>query len=736
MPRPFAVIGFTVFFTLSILYGLQTGATVAAFAVFSAALVVTLLISKIRNAKVFTVAAVSGLLSCVLLICSNIFIYHPVTSYAGKTCDLTAVITSEPEINYGNYYYDAKLAEIDGQKADFGIRLTFSTPPEADAYDYIKGRFNLYLPGSSSSELISANKAKGIYIAAYPSSEGYSVIENDGGNFIGRKIIELRKIIKDAVYRILPNEYGGLAVALILGDKSEISRETLSEFNAVGITHLICVSGLHLSLWSMLILNIFRKTGLNEKLAAVLSAVFVILFMLVAGMSHSVIRSGIMMLVYLFSILISRKTDSLNSLGFAITVIALSNPFSIGAVGLQLSVLSCLGLILYLQVLKPKIMDLFSKLENRFLKKFVKILLSAFSVTAAATALTLPVTLQLYGSFNFAVFAANFLCVTAAGICMVLCAFGAAFGAILPGVFNLFGFLGGILCKYILAVSDHIARFDFLTFRIEQDKAVLLICGALLLASLAVLMSYFGKSEPIVSVILCAAMLLSGLLTFSSGERRETKVRAIDVGNGTAVLVSFKGETALFGCGGTLYSGAYDTVNAIEKTGGIDYIVIPDNQEINSAFIINVLKSTEPKAMAVDIIPSGAEHLLHNTEIVTTDKTGFSENIKIRCEYVGDAFCAFAQTEDLSVLICSDPVENINLLPSEFKDADILISRSDYPADLADYDFSYTVINAENARGMLIQNELLSKGMKAASTAECGDIIIRADNGKLSVYRD
>lgn len=736
MPRPFAVIGFTVFFTLSILYEARTGATVAAIAVFSAALVVTLLISKLRKSKVFTVAAVSGLLSCVLLVCSNSFIYQPIVSYAGKSCDLTAVITSEAELDYGNYYYDAKVTEISGQKADFGIRLTFSTPPQARPYDYVSGRFNIYLPGSSSSELISANKAKGIYVAAYPLSDGYSVIENDGGYFIGRKISELRSLIKDAVYRILPNEYGGLAVALILGDKSGISRETLSDFNAIGITHLICVSGLHLSLWSMLILNIFRKTGLNEKIAAVISAFFVVLFMLVAGMSHSVVRAGIMMLVYLFSILLSRKSDSLNSLGFAITVISVINPFSIGAAGLQLSVLSSLGLILYMQLLKPETERLIKNIKSKALQKTIRIFLSAFSVTAAASALTLPITLRLYGSFNFAVFAANFLCVTAAGICMVFCVLGAAFGAVLPGFFNVFGFAGGLFCKYILAVSRFIAKFDFLTFRIEQDEAILLICGALIFASLAVLLSFFGKAKPVLSVVLGAVIFCVGLLCFSSGEIRETKLRVIDVGNGTSVLLSFNGENALIGCGGSLYSGAYDTVNAIEKAGGLDYLVTLDEQESNSAYILNVLKSAKPKAAAFNVLPSGAEHLIGGTRIFSLEDMYFSDNIKIRSAYAGKAFCVFISTEDLSALVCFDPADNLGLLPEEFASADVIITRSDYPSDLADYSPSFSVINAENFRGMLIQKELSSMNINSASTAGCGDIIIKADNGDISVYRE
>ncbi len=735
MPRPFAVIGFTVFFTLSILNEASTGATQAALAVFAAALVVTLLIKNLREAKVFTVSMISGVLSCVLLLCSNSFVYQPIISYAGKACSLNAVITSEGTMNYGNYYFDATVTEIDGQHADFPIRLTFSSPPEAEIYYFVSGDFKLYLPGSSSDEILSANKSKGIYIAAYPLEEGYSVIENDSGYFVGRKISQFRTAIKDSVYRILPNEYGGLAVALILGDKSGISNETLSVFNEIGITHLICVSGLHLSLWSVLVLTIFRKTGLNEKVAAVISAFFVIFFMLVAGLTHSVVRAGIMMLVYLFSIVVMRKSDSLNSLGLAITVIALENPFSIGSAGLQLSVLSTLGLILYSQTFRPKISEMTERINNSILKKSVNILISVFSVTGAATALTVPVTLQLYSSFNFAVFISNFLCVTAAGICMVLCAVGAAFGAFLPHIFNPFGFLGGFLCKYLFAISKIISKFDFLTFRIEKDKALILIAGVVLVAAFAVLLAYFRKPKPVVAVATCFLLFFGGLFVFSSNARKETVIRVTDCGNGTSVLMSHNGENILFGCGGTLYSGAYDILKLAEEAGGIDCLVVPDDKEENSAYFINVLKSITPENIFADTMPMGAEHLTGGSTVCKTDKLQKYENIKIKSCYVGDVFCSFAQTDDLSVLICFGPIKEIELLPTEFSNADVVISRSDYPDDLMNYNVKYTVINAENTRGMTIQNELISKGMKCAATAECGDIIIRARDGNISTYR-
>ena len=50
-----------------------------------------------------------------------------------------------------------------------------------------------------------------------------------------KTFINIRREIRSAVYRILPNENGALAVALLIGDKSGLSGETLNDFNFIGI---------------------------------------------------------------------------------------------------------------------------------------------------------------------------------------------------------------------------------------------------------------------------------------------------------------------------------------------------------------------------------------------------------------------------------------------------------------------------------------------------------------------
>ena len=176
MARPFAVIGFTVFLTISLLFDCDTGVTVAAFAAFTAALVVTLFIDKLRKQGALPCIFASAAVACALLFCAEQFVYSPALAYSGKTCEASAVLTDMPEIKYGNYYYEAKASEIDGKPADLKLRLVFSEPPEAEPYDILQGRFTFYTIGSSDSDFLAANKADGVFLGAYPENYDYSVI--------------------------------------------------------------------------------------------------------------------------------------------------------------------------------------------------------------------------------------------------------------------------------------------------------------------------------------------------------------------------------------------------------------------------------------------------------------------------------------------------------------------------------------------------------------------------------
>mgnify|MGYP000108030054 CR=1 FL=1 len=212
MPRPFAVIGLTVFFTLAVLNDTDIGAAKIAFLLFFAALAVSLCFKNIRKERVLPCAFAAGALACALLTAANVFYYQPRVAFSGSVGDAAVRLESDPEIKYGNYYYTGRVTGFEGEKTDIKVRLVFSNPPEAEPYDTVDGKFTFYVLGESSEKYLESYRSSGIYLGAYPTDK-YSVAPHCGRQPLGALILKLRSAVRSAVIRTLPNENGRLAVA-------------------------------------------------------------------------------------------------------------------------------------------------------------------------------------------------------------------------------------------------------------------------------------------------------------------------------------------------------------------------------------------------------------------------------------------------------------------------------------------------------------------------------------------
>ncbi|MBQ2904522.1 MAG: ComEC/Rec2 family competence protein [Clostridia bacterium] len=738
MPRPFAVIGFTVFFIISLFFNYDTGAITAALCVFAVALVISVFITEARKNRVFPCAFATGVIACLLLLSELNFNYIPAVDYAGKTCKTTLLLTDYPEQNYGNYYYDAEALTVDGEKSGVKLRVVFSSLPDAEPYDIVEGNFTFYVLGATSEEFLASNKAKGVFIGAYPHEGEYSVKNiPESEKPFSKTVVDIRKVIKNAVHRAVPGESGALATALLIGDRNDLSSGLLSDFRLSGMTHIICVSGFHLSLCAHFILGLLKKMKIGERISSSITAFAVAGFMLIAGMTYSVVRSGIMMLLYLLSNILHKKRDSLNSLGFALTVIALFNPFAMGSVGLQLSALSTLGLIMYSQYVKPKIDERFKKSDNIFITDILHSFIGAVMIPVSATAFTVPVLMKIYYEFNFAVYASNMLAVPIASLCIIFSAAAAVCGTVFGENFDFPGNLADFLCSLLIRISRFFADFDLLTFRADSDTAAVIVCGVLMLCFMSLFMAYFGKKLPGLTCALCAVIFTFGLMFSSVSRESETRLNILDVGNGTAVLASKNGENILIGCGGTEFFGSKTIADTIQKYGNsVDCMIVPSSDEYSSSYLIDTLLFTKPETLYYGTLPHGSMHLLAESRVFELNKQIESDNFNCVYYPTDNSGCIYLQTVDMSALVCFDAVFDYSALPDECKNADIVITRNDYPENLENKKCSLMIVNSENDRGIILQDELSDSGVRCVATAGCGDILIRAENGYISANRN
>lgn len=98
--------------------------------------------------------------------------------------------------------------------------------------------------------------------------------------------------IKNSIYkRIDKIKYNNYLYAFILGKSYYIDSEVLNNYKINGITHLFALSGLHVSMFSSIILFILKKIKLSEKLSYFITSLFLIFFAFIASFTPSIVRS-------------------------------------------------------------------------------------------------------------------------------------------------------------------------------------------------------------------------------------------------------------------------------------------------------------------------------------------------------------------------------------------------------------------------------------------------------------
>lgn len=200
--------------------------------------------------------------------------------------------------------------------------------------------------------------------------------------------------------RLRDNHASALLRAVILGDKSGLQKADKTAFSVAGVSHVLALSGLHLSIiyvfLSFLLSGIlypFRRSVAYPFLVQLLLLLTIWVYVFLVGMSASILRSAIMLSVYGVVSLLNRDKMSLNTLSFAGIVMLLYNPFLLWDVGFQLSFVAVLSIFIFYPFL-------YSILSHRTTNKALLWCWSLLSVSLSAQVGTAPLIAYYFERFS------------------------------------------------------------------------------------------------------------------------------------------------------------------------------------------------------------------------------------------------------------------------------------------------------------------------------------------------
>lgn len=209
----------------------------------------------------------------------------------------------------------------------------------------------------------------------------------------------------------LPGDTGAIAAALIVGDRAGISEATNEAMRIAGVSHVLSISGMHMSLVAAflfggirLILALVPPLALNlpiKKIAAALSMLGTGAYFVVSGMDVPAERSMIMVAVSLLAVLIDRRALSLRVIAVAALVTLALSPEAVMEPGAQMSFAAVVALMAGLEAWRAGRDEVNDGGDVSFLarmvRRFALWFVAALAATVVAGLATLPMALYHFG---------------------------------------------------------------------------------------------------------------------------------------------------------------------------------------------------------------------------------------------------------------------------------------------------------------------------------------------------
>ncbi len=500
--------------------------------------------------------------------------------------------------------------------------------------DTASGYFRFRLTTMGGQDDPTSHQSEGIFLLAYPVSNA-DIVQADE---IPNKYYpaKWRKELLDGIDRVFPEDTAGIAKALLLGDRSGVTYEINTALKVSGISHVIAVSGLHVSILFGMIYTLSAK---RRRLSCLIGIPALLLFATVVGFTPSVSRACIMQILMLIAMAFDREYDAKTALAFAVLVMLTVNPMASLSVSLQLSAGSVLGILLFSERIRGRLLPKQKRgirVRKRIFLRLWYWTASSASVTLSAMIFTTPLVAYYFGCVSIVGILTNLVTLWVISFIfygIILCL---GIGIFSVGAASVAAQLVSILIRFVVWIATAFSKLPLAAAYTVSDYVVVWLIGAYLLFAFFLLQK---KKRPFFLVgCIVVTFLLSQVLAWTEPMFDGCRVTVLNVGQGQSILLQADGKTFLIDCGGDDSRQAADIAAQMLLSQGIsrlDGVVLTHYDDDHAGGLPYLLTRIKTDRL---ILPYVADEK-HVGEMLT--------ELTNRCvEYVsGDVKFTFGKTE-------------------------------------------------------------------------------------------
>ncbi|MFA5179719.1 MAG: DNA internalization-related competence protein ComEC/Rec2 [Syntrophales bacterium] len=419
------------------------------------------------------------------------------------------------------------------------------------------------------------------------------VLRKGYGHPIRQKLEGFRSTIRTFIDTNAPAPEKEIIKACILGDQQQIPRELRDAFSKTGISHIIAISGFNMSIIAFF--SIYLMRGIIRrfpylllrfdlyKLSVLFAMPAVILYTFIAGAGMSVLRATLMILAFMAALLISKSRDLYNTLAMAALIILLVYPPALFDVSFQLSFAAVLAIL----IITPRLTAFIPKPElapgtpyslsiicSKGLYAFALFIIVSLSAMVG----TMPLIAFYFNRISVVSLLANIVIVPILGMLAIPVSMATIFFLPFSSAASVFFLdIAGTLVMVSLALNNLFASLPWAALYLTTPSILELLFFYAFLYGLitgsgrlsddnapgnASFIKRMQSSPAWTHYILAASVLFFCLdavyLHQKNRSRNDFSATAIDVGQGSSILVRFPGDQTMLIDGGGFINSTFD----------------------------------------------------------------------------------------------------------------------------------------------------------------------------------
>lgn len=432
----------------------------------------------------------------------------------------------------------------------------------------------------------------------------------------------LRRYFESIYDKVLPQETASVLKAMVLGNRTELSAESRQLFQKSGISHILAISGLHISFIGMMFYSVLKKIGIPAKLSAPFCIFIIIAFGDMVGMSGSVFRAVFMFVMKLFADVLGRTYDMLTALSIAAVLLVLEQPLYLRQSGFLLSFGAVLAVGMFSKVISPDL----NMIKFGLLRKTAEALNGSFSIFLVH----FPIIICSYYEFPVYSFLLNLFVIPAMSVLLAFGLFCLALGSVGSICFGM-ARLSGLICHMIILIFEKMCELSlmlpfsrWITGRPGNWKIVIFYAVVILLYFMCIYALYISRQlqakvrgmKIIVPYWYKVLLIMAAVSVLGHHAVYDTSITFLDVGQGDCIYVeSITGKNYLIDAGSSSKSnlGQYTLLPFLKYMGisRLDAIFLTHLDEDHVSAVFELYENSEGDSdIAVDriIIAQSAIH--------------------------------------------------------------------------------------------------------------------------------